>query len=131
MPGACRAEIKKVRVEESSQDELTELAQTFNQMADGMWQCANRPWRSSATRWKRRLRRETLDLMRGPKGSSREHNKSTRAFLANMSHEIRTPLNAINGHASLIRRGLPPSNLSAWTNWMPLEVPAGNHQRGA
>ena len=98
------------RVPETGRDEVTELAQAFNHLADNV---ASRQ-QALATQ------RDALEEMVGArtaelaaaKDEAEAANRAKGAFLANMSHEIRTPLNAITGMAHLMRRaGLPPDQL--------------------
>lgn len=65
-----------------SQNELSELATSFNTMVDAIGQ-----------------REEDLILA---KEEAEIANQSKSMFLANMSHELRTPLNAINGFSGMM-----------------------------
>ena len=106
-----------VRVEESGKDELTELARTFNQMADSVATRETALVESSKALAHQRdtleatVKVRTQDLSLA-KEAAETANFAKSAFLANMSHEIRTPLNAISGMANMIRRGgLTPEQL--------------------
>jgi signal transduction histidine kinase/CheY-like chemotaxis protein len=72
----------KIRINSSRSDELGEMAQSFNCMAEELDQALE------------------SERMRA-KAEASNHAKST--FLANMSHEIRTPLTAILGFTELLR----------------------------
>lgn len=98
------------RVPETGNDEVTELAQAFNHMADSV---ASRQQALATQRdsLEEMVRQRTNELA-AAKDEAEAANRSKSAFLANMSHEIRTPLNAITGMAHLMRHaGLPPDQL--------------------
>ena len=71
------------RLDTSSNDEMGELAGSFNGMADSV--------------------AESFKRLEEAKETAEEASRLKSAFLANMSHELRTPLNGILGFAELIK----------------------------
>lgn len=71
------------RLQASSNDEMGELARSFNGMADSV--------------------EESFKRLEEAKEKAEEASRLKSAFLANMSHELRTPLNGILGFAELIK----------------------------
>ncbi|MDD2740890.1 MAG: ATP-binding protein [Rhodocyclaceae bacterium] len=71
------------RLDASSKDEMGELADSFNVMADSV--------------------AESFKRLEEAKEKAEEASRLKSSFLANMSHELRTPLNGILGFAELIK----------------------------
>lgn len=100
------------RVPVEGRDELSDLAASFNAMAEGLDQ-QRRELSSRQAEIERhrdhldeqvRIRTRELEQARAV---AEQASQSKSAFLANMSHEIRTPLNAIVGLTHLMRRNHP------------------------
>jgi signal transduction histidine kinase/ActR/RegA family two-component response regulator len=76
-------------------DELTSLAQSFNQMAGQL--------KTSFTELEMRVEERTGELRQAMVAAD-SANKAKSEFLANMSHELRTPLNGMLGYAQILQR---------------------------
>src|SRR6185369_1948452 len=105
------------RVTLDGDDELTELARSFNHMAD---QVTDRTLALTVQQEQLARHRDQLEeqvqtrtaALAKAKEAAETANVAKSAFLANMSHEIRTPLNAITGMVHLIQRaGVPPAQV--------------------
>ncbi|WP_265949344.1 c-type heme family protein [Dechloromonas sp. A34] len=105
------------RVALDGDDELTELARSFNHMAD---QVMDRTLALTVQQEQLARHRDQLEeqvqtrtaALAKAKEAAETANIAKSVFLANMSHEIRTPLNAITGMVHLIQRaGVPPEQV--------------------
>lgn len=74
------------RLDDSSRDEMGELARSFNAMADSV--------------------QDSFQRLEEAKEKAEEASRAKSAFLATVSHELRTPLNGILGFADLLRHDL-------------------------
>jgi signal transduction histidine kinase/CheY-like chemotaxis protein len=101
-----------VHVTLAGDDELSDLARDFNQMAD---QVSARSQALASKSEELAHQRDQLENQVIARTAELEHAKDTAetaslaksTFLANMSHEIRTPMNAIIGLTHLLRRDAP------------------------
>ncbi len=86
-----------LRVEATSQDEIGQLVDSFNDMLEKMWHHEKHLADLVSER--------TLELEEAKtRAEESDHLKS--AFLASMSHELRTPLNSIIGFTGILLQGM-------------------------
>lgn len=104
-----------VRAEKTSEDEVGNLIDSFNQMlsviqtrdaelqqANDMLEVYNQNLEKKVEERTEALKRTTEEAQEA-KQASEEANKAKSVFLANMSHELRTPLNAIIGYSEMLQ----------------------------
>ncbi|NJR52521.1 MAG: response regulator [Leptolyngbyaceae cyanobacterium CSU_1_3] len=74
-----------------TQDEIQQVAQSFNQMAENLTQAQT-------------LLQQKLAELEMARAAAETANRTKGEFLANMNHELRTPLNGILGYAQILQR---------------------------
>ncbi len=115
----------KSRLHIRSRDEMGELAESFNRMAQQLESLftdlatKNLELEKARDQLESRVNQRTAELaesnsrLREAKEKAEVANSRQKRFLANISHEIRTPMNAILGFAQVIQResGLSPQQV--------------------
>lgn len=85
-------------------DELTELAATFNHMTSELGELYEGLEKRVASRTNEL--ETALNQLAATRDKAMDANRAKSQFLANMSHELRTPLNAIIGYSELLQEEL-------------------------
>lgn len=89
------------RIPVTTQDELGEVAEAFNDMASKM--------------------QFAMEEIKQARDTANQANQSKSRFLANMSHELRTPLNAIIGYSEMLMEDIENGLSSPKTQQQDLE----------
>jgi signal transduction histidine kinase/DNA-binding response OmpR family regulator len=95
------------RIDVRGRDELSQLANAFNGMADNLLMA--------------------LTKVEALRTAAEDANKAKSTFLANMSHELRTPMNAIIGYSEMLMEDAEDEGLDSFTQDLGRIRSAGKH----
>jgi signal transduction histidine kinase/DNA-binding response OmpR family regulator len=95
------------RIDVRGRDELSQLANAFNGMADNLMMA--------------------LTKVEALRTAAEDANRAKSTFLANMSHELRTPMNAIIGYSEMLMEDAEDEGLDSFTQDLSRIRSAGKH----